>query len=152
MIIDLKNNKVRNAFIILGVMGLLLMSIPLFFEDSKYQGCIERVGVENQELCQLPQYLNSEAIINPLYTKLGGVASIILGCLFIVASGGYLLTKILKKEASKMRSDISQGDLVKPKANGPNSKSLLKMKQLFDEKLITEDEFEAYKKSYLERL
>lgn len=152
MIIDLKNTKVRNAFIVLGIMGGALILFPLILEDMRFQGCIDRVGSQNSELCQLPQYLYGDAVINPLYTKLAGVASMILGCLFIVASAGYLLTKLLKKEVSKMRNDITQGEPLKGEVKSANGKSLLEMKQLFDEKLITADEFEAYKKSYLAKL
>lgn len=152
MIIDLKNTKVRNAFTVLGILGFLLIYLPLSYESSKYQNCIDRVGIESKELCELSQHLNSEAVINPVYVKLASVASVILGCLFILASGGYLLTKLLKKEVSKMRNDITQGEPVKAEVRGVNGKSLLEMKQLFDEKLITSDEFEAYKKSYLGKL
>lgn len=152
MNIDLKNTKVRNAFIVLGVMGVALVFTPLIFEDSRFQDCIDRVGSQNSELCQLPQHLYSEAVINPMYTKLAGVAAMILGCLFIVAAGGYLATKLIKNEVSKMRSDVSRGESLKSEVKGVNGKSLVEMKQLFDEKLITADEFEAYKKSYLEKL
>ena len=149
MIIDINNTKVRNAFIVMGALGFLLMFLPLSFESSQYQNCIDRVGSENRELCELPQHLHAEAVINPIHTKLMGVASMILGCLFLVASMGYFVTKLLKREVSKMRSDVSQAEPLRADTKRTNGKTLLEMKQLLDEKLITEEEFEACKKSYL---
>lgn len=107
MIVDTKNTKVRNAFAFIGILGFVFIFLPPLYDSMKYQNCIGNVGIERKELCELPQYLNADAAINPLYAKLIAVAMMILGCLFILASGGYFVTKLLKKEVSKMRKDVA---------------------------------------------
>lgn len=110
---DFQSTKLRNTFGGVGIIGILLIFTPVFMDGRKYQNCIDRVGIDQKDLCELPQQLNLGATIDPMIFKLIGVASMIIGALFIFVSAGYFVIKILKKEVSKMRKDVADSELGK---------------------------------------
>ena len=86
---------------------------------------------------------NGQSIV----VKLFQIGSMALGTLLFIVSLGYFVIRTLKKEVSQMRKDVGESETAKV----GNVKSLLEMIKLLDEKLISPDEFEAYKKSYLHK-
>lgn len=161
----MKNLDKKKWLIIAIVAGVFFVIAPIYLDFSIMDSCQRQFGEFSQcnfsdfryasyfngIISLLPEDMQQDVLrnIRLVVVSFYGVSGVI-GGLLVIVSGVVLLIGRVKKEVQKIK--VENSNEFQNQANPgskTSAKSLLEMKKLFDEKIITEEEFNEYKKKHL---
>lgn len=158
----------KKWLIIAIIVGIVLVITPMYLDSSIMDNCQKQFGEYGQcnfsdfryanyfkgIILLLPEETQRNVLenIRLVVVSLYGVSGVI-GGLLVIVSGIILLVSRVKKVVQKIK--VENPNEFQNQANPgskTSAKSLLEMKKLFDEKKITEEEFNEYKKKHLSEI
>ena len=163
----MKYLKNENVLFMAMVVGIALILAPIFLDSMIIENCQKDLGPNSQ--CRFSDFReayffkgiialfsdeNQQHILRSMHMIVVSVSVAIggTGFLLIVGSASFYFLNRTKNFIGKIKEAHKEEFQPQSSTQGTSAKSLVEMKKLLDEKIISEEEYKEYKKKYLARI